>query len=51
VLDTILQPKLHPDLYGDLVHKVRIDYYPPRGDDKEGWDNSICSGGSATRCR
>ena len=39
VLETILQPKLHPDLYGDLVHKVRIDYYPPRGDDKEGWDN------------
>ena len=39
VLDTILQPKLHPELYGDLVHKVRIDYYPPRGDDKEGWDN------------
>ena len=39
VLDNILQPQLHPDLYGDLVHKVRIDYYPPRGDDKEGWDN------------
>jgi len=39
VLDAILQPQLHPDLYGDLVHKVRIDYYPPRGDDKEGWDN------------
>src|SRR5512140_683390 len=39
VLETILQPKLHPDLYGDFVHKVRIDYYPPRGDDKEGWDN------------
>jgi myo-inositol-1-phosphate synthase len=39
VLETILQPKLHPDLYGNLVHKVRIDYYPPRGDDKEGWDN------------
>jgi myo-inositol-1-phosphate synthase len=39
VLDTILQPALHPDLYGDLVHKVRIDYYAPRGDDKEGWDN------------
>ena len=39
VLDSILQPQLHPDLYGDLVHKVRIDYYPPRGDDKEGWDN------------
>ena len=39
VLDNILQPKLYPALYGDLVHKVRIDYYPPRGDDKEGWDN------------
>jgi myo-inositol-1-phosphate synthase len=39
VLDTILQPKIHPKLYADLVHKVRIDYYPPRGDDKEGWDN------------
>lgn len=39
VLDSILQPQLHPELYGDLVHKVRIDYYPPRGDDKEGWDN------------
>jgi myo-inositol-1-phosphate synthase len=39
VLDNMLQPKLHPDLYGDLIHKVRIDYYPPRGDDKEGWDN------------
>jgi len=39
VLDTILQPKVHPELYADLVHKVRIDYYPPRGDDKEGWDN------------
>ena len=39
VLDTILQPELHPQLYGDLYHKVRIDYYPPRGDNKEGWDN------------
>ncbi|MDY7094162.1 MAG: inositol-3-phosphate synthase [Acidobacteriota bacterium] len=39
VLDTILQPDLYPDLYGDLYHKVRINYYPPRGDDKEGWDN------------
>jgi myo-inositol-1-phosphate synthase len=39
VLDNILQPQLYPHLYGDLVHKVRIDYYPPRGDDKEGWDN------------
>ena len=39
VLDTILQPELHGELYGDLYHKVRINYYPPRGDDKEGWDN------------
>ncbi|HWP35255.1 MAG TPA: inositol-3-phosphate synthase [Thermodesulfobacteriota bacterium] len=39
VLDTILQPDLYPDLYGRYYHKVRIDYYPPRGDAKEGWDN------------
>jgi myo-inositol-1-phosphate synthase len=39
VLDTILQPKLHPDLYGNIYHKVDISYYPPRGDNKEGWDN------------
>ncbi len=39
VLDTILQPDLYPELYGDLYHKVRINYYPPRGDAKEGWDN------------
>jgi len=39
VLDTILQPHLYPDLYGDYTHKVSIHYYPPRGDDKEGWDN------------
>ncbi len=39
VLDTILQPDVYPELYGDIEHKVRIDYYPPRGDDKEGWDN------------
>jgi myo-inositol-1-phosphate synthase len=39
VLDTILQPDLNPDLYGNLYHKVRINYYPPRGDNKEGWDN------------
>lgn len=39
VLDSILQPKLNPDLYGNLYHKVRINYYPPRGDNKEGWDN------------
>jgi myo-inositol-1-phosphate synthase len=39
VLEHILQPELYPELYGDLYHKVRINYYPPRGDDKEGWDN------------
>jgi myo-inositol-1-phosphate synthase len=39
VLDSILQPELYPDLYGKLYHKVRINYYPPRGDNKEGWDN------------
>ena len=39
VLEHILQPDLHPSLYKDLYHKVRINYYPPRGDDKEGWDN------------
>ncbi|MEI6127925.1 MAG: inositol-3-phosphate synthase, partial [Pseudomonadota bacterium] len=38
-LDTILQPDLYPDLYSRLYHMVRINYYPPRGDDKEGWDN------------
>ncbi len=39
VLDYILQPDLYPDLYRDLCHVVRINYYPPRGDNKEGWDN------------
>jgi myo-inositol-1-phosphate synthase len=39
VLDYILQPNLYPDLYKDLHHVVRINYYPPRGDNKEGWDN------------
>ena len=39
VLDYILQPDLYPDLYQDIYHKVRINYYPPRGDNKEGWDN------------
>ena len=39
VLDQILQPDLYPQLYGDFTHKVRINYYPPRGDNKEGWDN------------
>ncbi len=39
VLEYILQPKIYPELYGKMYHKVRINYYPPRGDDKEGWDN------------
>jgi myo-inositol-1-phosphate synthase len=39
VLEYILQPELYPELYGELYHKVRINYYPPRGDNKEGWDN------------
>jgi myo-inositol-1-phosphate synthase len=39
VLDSILEPAANPELYGQMVHKVRIDYYPPRGDAKEGWDN------------
>tara|TARA_Y100000996_G_scaffold245641_1_gene193138 strand:- start:337 stop:1641 length:1305 start_codon:yes stop_codon:yes gene_type:complete len=39
VLETILQPEKYPDLYKDLYHKVRINYYPPRRDNKEGWDN------------
>ena len=39
VLDQILQPGLYPELYKDLYHAVRINYYPPRGDAKEGWDN------------
>ncbi|MBC8195839.1 MAG: inositol-3-phosphate synthase [Acidimicrobiia bacterium] len=38
VLDTILQPESYPDLYGNIDHVVRINYYPPRGDNKEGWD-------------
>jgi myo-inositol-1-phosphate synthase len=39
VLEHILQPELYPELYKDFYHKVRINYYPPRGDAKEGWDN------------
>jgi myo-inositol-1-phosphate synthase len=39
VLEYILQPQLYPSLYGQIHHKVRINYYPPRGDNKEGWDN------------
>ncbi len=39
VLEQILNPEQNPDLYKDLYHKVRINYYPPHGDNKEGWDN------------
>jgi myo-inositol-1-phosphate synthase len=39
VLQNILQPELYPDEYGNIYHKVMINYYPPRGDNKEGWDN------------
>jgi myo-inositol-1-phosphate synthase len=39
VLEYILQPEIYPELYGDFSHLVRINYYPPRGDNKEGWDN------------
>ncbi|NBP54128.1 MAG: inositol-3-phosphate synthase [Actinobacteria bacterium] len=39
VLEDILEPSKNPDLYGDVFHKVQINYYPPRGDNKEGWDN------------
>jgi myo-inositol-1-phosphate synthase len=39
VLEQILDPDRYPQLYGDVYHKVRINYYPPRGDNKEGWDN------------
>lgn len=39
VLEETFEPELYPDLYGNLYHKVRINYYPPRGDNKESWDN------------
>lgn len=39
VLERIMQPDLYPELYGDIEHQVSINYYPPRGDNKEGWDN------------
>jgi myo-inositol-1-phosphate synthase len=44
VLDTILQPELYPTLYGNFFHSVKINYYPPRGDNKEGWDNIDITG-------
>jgi myo-inositol-1-phosphate synthase len=39
VLEDILEPEANPDLYGELYHKIRIEYYPPHGDNKESWDN------------
>ncbi|MFT3827544.1 MAG: inositol-3-phosphate synthase [Chitinophagaceae bacterium] len=39
VLEEILQPDVNPELYGELYHKIRINYYPPHGDNKESWDN------------
>jgi len=39
VLEDILEPEVNPDLYGELYHKIRIEYYPPHGDNKESWDN------------
>ena len=51
VLDNILQPETYPELYGDIHHVVRINYYPPRGDNKEGWDNIDIFGWLDTRCR
>ncbi|WP_181304219.1 inositol-3-phosphate synthase [Rufibacter sp. XAAS-G3-1] len=39
VLDEIFKPESNPELYGDMYHKVRINYYPPHGDNKESWDN------------
>ena len=39
VIDSVLQPEVYPELYGNVDHVVRINYYPPRGDNKEGWDN------------
>ncbi len=45
VLEHILQPETYPDLYSDIYHKVTINYYPPRGDNKEGWDNIDFVGG------
>ncbi len=44
VIEHILEPDKNPELYGDIYHKVRINYYPPRGDNKEGWDNIDISG-------
>src|SRR5439155_24779536 len=44
VLEFILQPDQYPELYGNVFHKVRINYYPSRGDNMEGWDNIVIFG-------
>jgi len=51
VLQVLLQKDLYPDLYHDYIHQVRIHYYPPRGDNKEGWDNIDIFGWLAIRCK
>ena len=51
VLGTILQPEKYPDLYGDISHIVNINYCPPRGDAKEGWDNIDVFGWLGYQCR
>ena len=51
VLHTILQPEIYPALYGDFSHVVRINYYTPRGDNKEGWDNIDIVGWMGYPCR
>lgn len=50
-LESILVPEEQPDLYTDYYHKVRINYYPPRNDNKEGWDNIDILAGWVIRCR
>ncbi|MEJ7598685.1 MAG: inositol-3-phosphate synthase [Kofleriaceae bacterium] len=51
VIDHILQPEIYPDLYGNISHVVRINYYPPRGDNRKAGTTSTSTVGSATRCR
>jgi len=51
VLESILDPEKNPELYGNISHVVKINYYPPRGDAKEGWDNIDIFGWLGYRCR
>ena len=51
VLEHILQPEMYPSLYGDAYHKVRINYYPPRGTPRRAGTTSTCSGGCGIPCR